>query len=43
MQQLHGLGAMTPTNGSFFVKIIQIFIKNAKFEILGPYGLYWQM
>ena len=22
MQQLHGLGVMTPTNGSFFVKII---------------------
>ena len=39
MQQLHGLGVMTPTNGSFFVKIIQIFIENAKFETLGPYGL----
>ena len=39
MQQLHGLGAMTPTNGSFFVKIIQIFIEYTKFEILGPYGL----
>ena len=43
MQQLHGLGAMTPTNGSFFMRITQIFIENAKFEILGPYGLYWQM
>ena len=39
MQQLHGLGAMTPTNDSFFVKIIQTFIENAKSEILGPHGL----